>query len=107
MNVQELAKTDDILFYENPIKVGDRFYHNNHTTKIGASLPDYLIITKIKVDHPYATIYARYENHWVDTVERMFSDIILYDSNLYPYAEDPSWIFVRKEIASAIPLAKN
>lgn len=83
------------------IKVGDRFYHNNHTTKNGTSLPDYLIITRIDEDYPYSTIYARYENHWVDTVERTFSDVILRDSNLDPRVKNPEWIFLKGVHANA------
>lgn len=82
------------------IKPGDRFYHNNYTTRIGATIPDYLLITSFKHigdGRGYFWINARYENHSVDTIERMFSSDIIRVSNLNPAMEKPEWIFVRKD----------
>lgn len=88
-------------YYGIPIEVGDKFYHNNHCTKIGATEPDYLIITEVKEMWPYAFFTAKYENHYVDTIERTFSDVILRDSNLDPRVKKPEWIFLKGVHANA------
>lgn len=85
-------------YYGTTLEVGDKFYHNNHTTKIGASLPDYLIITKLIPIRDSLNFYiqARYENHAIGPFERLISNTILKDSNLSPLVENPEWIFVNK-----------
>lgn len=77
----------------NDIYVGDKFYHNNYSTRKRQILPDYLIVTK--VDKGF--VEAKYENHHVYTKERVFSEINLWlDSNLNPIApENPEWIFLK------------
>ena len=77
------------------IKIGDRFYHNNPGIELGAVIPDYLIITDIGESNQngYFLIQAKYENHAAYTKERLFSDIILLQSDLNPECEKPDWIF--------------
>lgn len=76
------------------IQLGDKFYFNNYCVSRGFSLPDYLIITDFTKDGRFA--YAQYENHFVETRPRMFSvDNLVFDSNLNPQREDPSWIFLK------------
>lgn len=79
------------------IQVGDRFYLNSATVKKNLSLPDYLIITKfIPIgEDQKAYIQAKYENHSIDTRERLFSGSIVDYSNLNPNVTDPMWIFVQ------------
>jgi len=74
-----------------PLSVGDKFYYNSFSVRNKLSLPDYLIVTKIKPmdeDGRY-WIHAVYENRAIDTHERVFSDII---------TKEPDWIFERKVI---------
>lgn len=74
------------------ILVGDRFYHNNFSTRMGHSLPDYLIVTDVGKEF----ITAKYENHYINTNDRLFAIKFLYDdSNLNPKAKDPTWVFVK------------
>lgn len=79
------------------IQVGDRFYLNTTTVRKGLSLPDYLVITKfIPVgEDAKAYIQAKYENHSVDTRERLFSGSIVGYSNLNKDVTDPMWIFLQ------------
>ena len=81
------------------VRIGDRFYHNNTLVAKGINIPDYLIITNLiymtdkdEIDY----IQAKYCNHYVDKRERMFSSIILKDSNLNPECKEPSWIFIKE-----------
>lgn len=76
------------------VQIGDRFYHNNYSTRKGHALPDYLIIKEIKDGF----ITATYLNHYVYTKERVFSDAILNDSNLNPKETNPQWIFSKPQI---------
>lgn len=87
--MKKLMETNRTLAEIYKIKVGDRFYCNNYSTRSGHSLPDYLVITKI--DGQF--ISAKYLNHYIGTRERVFSDIFLKDSNLNPNAEKPTWVF--------------
>ena len=78
--------------YLSDICVGDKFYYNNYTVAKKLSLPDYLIVVDVKDNF----VTAKYENHYVYTKERKFSkDVLQYDSNLNPYANDPDWIFLK------------
>lgn len=77
---------------ENDIRIGDRFYHDNHCVHSGASLPDYLIVKNVKDGF----VEAKYENHYIYTKERFFSEQNLWmDSNLNPSANNPGWIFLK------------
>jgi len=72
---------------------GDRFYRNNFSVRNHHSMPDYLIVQRVKDD----LVEAKYENHSVYTKERPLSkQELLTDSNLNPKAKNPSWIFVGK-----------
>lgn len=79
------------------ISVGDKFYFNNSSIKIGASLPDILQVTKLIALRGEEPDYfeAQYINHYVDTRPRTFSMVVLDDSNLNKEREDPSWIFLK------------
>ena len=76
---------------------GQRFYHNNFSTREGHCLPDYIILDGLKLardgDEVYHFLIGHYENHFIYTKERILSDIILADSNLNPQCKDPAWIF--------------
>lgn len=76
---------------------GQKFYHNNYSTAKGHVLPDYLKLERIQlIGHGAERMYlltAKYENHEVYTKERVFSDVILIDSNLNPQCKNPEWIF--------------
>ena len=74
------------------IEVGDRFYLNSHTVKIGATLPDYNVITWIKGEF----FGVKFENCGIGNIERTMGINILDDSNLNPLCTNPSWIFVDK-----------
>lgn len=65
-----------------PVKVGDRFYYNNHGTKDGTICEDYIIVMEIKElgDREFA-IRGRYENRLIGPFERWFSSKIFEDSN--------------------------
>ena len=72
---------------------GDRLYHNNFSTRMHQSMPDYLIVVSVKDD----LVEAKYENHYVYTKERTFSKKnLIADSNLNPKAKNPSWVFLGK-----------
>lgn len=72
------------------ISVGTRFYHNNHSTEQGHSLPDYLIVQEVR----NGFVTATYENHYVYTKERIFDfENLWQDSNLNPKNRHPEWIF--------------
>lgn len=76
------------------ICIGDRFYFNNYGVQKGYTLPDYLIVKDITHEGSY--VHAVYENHAIDTRERLFSSKNLeFDSNLNPKRENPGWIFVK------------
>ena len=78
------------------ILVGDKFYFNNYCVQKGYTIPDYLLVTEISKDGNYVT--AEYINHAVDTRPRLFAKKnLLFDSNLNPKREDPSWIFIENE----------
>lgn len=74
------------------IPVGAKFYHNNYSTANGQSIPDYLIV----LENKNGFITAKYENHYVYTKERTFSESNLYaSSNLNPRQKKPEWIFLK------------
>lgn len=76
------------------IFVGDRFYFNSYGAANGQIVPDFLIVENISSDGMFVT--ARYENRAVDRRKRLFArDNLVFDSNLNPRRDDPTWIFVR------------
>lgn len=78
----------------NDICLGDRFYFNNYCVKNKLSLPDFLVVTDISKDGEF--IKAEYESHAVDQRPRLFAKKnLMFDSNLNPKRETPSWIFVK------------
>lgn len=75
------------------IHIGDKFFYDNYSTHHGQALPDYLIVTDIRKN----IVEAKYENHWVYTKERLFDIANLWtDSNLNPWAKNPSWVFLKQ-----------
>lgn len=77
------------------LQAGQRFYHNNYSTAKGHSLPDYLIIKRLKKHSNGYYIEAEYENHSIYTKERVFAaENLLPFSSLNPDCENPEWIFV-------------
>jgi len=78
---------DDIL-------IGDMFYFNNFGVRNGHCIPDYMRVTEISKCGSFIT--AVYENHAVDNRPRLFSKKnLMFDSNLNPKRENPSWIFTK------------
>lgn len=74
---------------------GQRFYHNNYSTAKGHSIPDYLVIRRLKKYKNGYFIEAEYENHSIYTKERLFAaENLLPFSSLNPDCENPEWIFV-------------
>ena len=83
----------DLKTEKTKIEIGDKFYHNNYSTKYGQSLPDYLIV----IDKNKGFVTAKYENHFVYTNERLFDETNLFaDSNLNPGNKNPEWVFIAK-----------
>lgn len=85
------------------VRVGDRFYLNNFSTRNGHVLPDYLIVTDIQryADGPIKFVTAKYENRATYTKERILGASFLDDSNLNPLKKNPSWIFVSQKLQSS------
>lgn len=76
------------------ICIGDRFYFNNYCVQKGLSLPDILMVKEITKDGEF--VKAEYESHAVDQRPRLFAmKNLMFDSNLNPKRETPSWIFVK------------
>ncbi len=79
------------------IAEGDRFYCNNYSTAKGHTIPDILRVVRVTKNAIVGNlITAKYENHSVYTKERVFSDLILVDSNLNPEAKNYTWRFLDK-----------
>ena len=77
------------------LQAGQRFYHNNYSTSKGHSLPDYLVIRRLKKYSNGYYIEAEYENHSIYTKERLFAaENLLPFSSLNSDCENPEWIFV-------------
>ena len=78
------------------ICLGDKFYFNSYCVKRGFTMPDYLSVSDISKNGEFIT--GQYENHAVDTRPRLFAKKnLIFDSNLNPKRDDPSWIFVKEE----------
>lgn len=80
---------------------GQRFYHNNFSTREGHCLPDYMILKSVQLakneDEIYHFLVGHYENHAIYTRDRLLSDLILANSNLNPLCKDPEWIFEERK----------
>ena len=73
-----------------PVEIGDRFYYNNYCVKNGFSLPDYVIVKDIRQSKECSNLYfitGKYERHFVNTNDRIFSSAIF---------DDPDWVVVKK-----------
>lgn len=81
------------------LKVGDKFYQNYPLVRKGVDLPETMRVTDISDDGFY--FRAKYENRAVHNLERTFSSIMLYDSNLNPDCKEPGWIFNSQKLQTS------
>lgn len=77
-----------------PVDIGDRFYRNTQSVKIGAAVPDLIEVKDITEMDGTFYIRGEYIYHTIGpTLERLFSDVIF---------NDPDWIIVKKgEVVNA------
>lgn len=77
-----------------PVDIGDHFYRNTQSVKIGASVPDLIEVKDITEKEGTFYIRGEYIYHTIGpTLERLFSDVIF---------KDPDWVVVKKgEVVNA------